>query len=41
MDYKTLILQKEGPIAILTLNRPKTGNSLLLSSLPLVLYCVS
>jgi enoyl-CoA hydratase/carnithine racemase len=27
MDYKTLILQKEGPIAILTLNRPKAGNS--------------
>jgi enoyl-CoA hydratase/carnithine racemase len=28
MDYKTLILQREGPIAILTLNRPKAGNSL-------------
>jgi len=27
MDYKVLILQKEGPIAILTLNRPKVGNS--------------
>jgi len=27
MDYKALIQQKEGPIAILTLNRPKVGNS--------------
>jgi enoyl-CoA hydratase/carnithine racemase len=27
MDYKALILQKEGSIAILTLNRPKVGNS--------------
>ncbi len=27
MGYKSLIQQKEGPIAILTLNRPKVGNS--------------
>ncbi len=27
MDYKALILKKEGPIAIITLNRPKAGNS--------------
>ena len=27
MGYKALILQKRGPIAILTLNRPKVGNS--------------
>jgi len=27
MAYKTLILEKEGPISIITLNRPKVGNS--------------
>jgi enoyl-CoA hydratase/carnithine racemase len=27
MSYKALILEKEGPISIITLNRPKVGNS--------------
>jgi len=27
MAYKALILEKEGPISIITLNRPKVGNS--------------
>lgn len=28
MAYKTIILEKEGPVAIITLNRPHAGNSL-------------
>ena len=27
MSYKALIVEKEGPVAVITLNRPEVGNS--------------